>query len=403
MQLNLSYTPAQIESLLECNKKYTIITKGRRVGVTHGAALAIIEWAIMGYNILWGDTIASNCSRYFARYMEPTLKKNKIPYSFNVQRKELEILNGRVDFRSADIPENWEGFGYNVIFLNEAGIILKNNYLYTNAVLPMLIDYPDSRLIAAGVPKGKVDKQGNPHVFYKLYQSAIEGQPGYAHFNYSSYDNPLLQKEDIENLEVEIGRMNPAMVQQEIYGQFIDGAGGVYWDDEIIERQRVQQSPFLSRKVVAIDPATTKTATSDETGIIGLGKSNHNIYVVADKSGKYSPNEWALAALELAKEIGAGMIIAEKNQGGDMVSTIIHQHNPNMRVVLVHASKGKELRAEPVFGLYEQGRVWHVGSFTKLENELKTIGNTTKSPNRLDALVYGVLELNKQHQTVFRR
>ena len=95
-----------------------------------------------GKKILWGDTISTNIDRYVDRYWKPELIKSEIEYTYSTQKKVMTLQNfkGYIDFRSADRPENWEGFGYDIIILNEAGIILKNDYLFTNAVLPMLMD-----------------------------------------------------------------------------------------------------------------------------------------------------------------------------------------------------------------------------------------------------------------------
>lgn len=141
--------------------KYKIIPKGRRAGFTRGGANACIKDLIKGDGPwLWGDTINGNIQRYYERYFWPVLHENKIPHKFDSVHKKLQINRQFCDFRSADNPENWEGFAYKKIFLNEAGIILKDRSLYINSVLPMMIDFPDSQLIAAGVPKGKVLKDG---------------------------------------------------------------------------------------------------------------------------------------------------------------------------------------------------------------------------------------------------
>src|SRR5690606_20407876 len=189
---------------------------------------ASIEWMLEGKKILWGDTISGNIDRYVDRYFKPELKKSGIEYTYSTQKKvlTLPIASGYIDFRSADRPENWEGFGYDIILLNEAGIILKNDYLYTNAVLPMLMDSPGSKLIAIGTPKGKEVKSGKEHRYYALYKRAFEKDPLFELFQYSSYDNPFLSMDDVKELEAEMKLMNPAMVRQEIYGEFVDGAAG---------------------------------------------------------------------------------------------------------------------------------------------------------------------------------
>lgn len=225
LKVDLSYTQPQVDIFFPGDpRKYTVVTKGRRFGATHGAALAYVEKLLCGEGpFLWGDTIHANIDKYFERYFLPALNKNNIPHHFNRKNKQLTINGQYMDFRSADKPENWEGFGYKEIFLNEAGIILNNDYLYTNAILPMLLDYPDSRLIAAGVPKGKLNKLGGEHKFYFLYKQAQANPKKYKLLQYSSYDNPLLRAEDIAELEMEMELMDPEQVRQEVYGEFIDG------------------------------------------------------------------------------------------------------------------------------------------------------------------------------------
>jgi hypothetical protein len=178
---------------------------------------------------------------------------------------------------------------------------------------------------------------------------------------------------------------------------------GIYWDRQMFSRQRLRVKPELERVVVSVDPATTKTANSDETGITVQGKANSNGYLLEDLSGKYSPNEWATVAVQAYHKHNATAIVAEANQGGDMVKAMIHQIDPNTRVILVNATKGKAVRAEPIFGLYEQGRIWHVGEFPQLEAQMVTFNPDAggASPDRVDALVWGFSELllNERHPT----
>lgn len=225
MKLHLKYTQPQLDIFFpEHPARHTIIPKGRRFGATHGAAHACIEWAMEGMPILWGDTINGNISRYVERYFLPALKANGIAPDWNDQKKVLKVGKGWVDFRSADRPENWEGFGYRKIILNEAGIILADPYLYTNAVRPMMLDYPDSELFALGVPKGKRLRGGAEHPFWTMQQRV--GSEGYRGKTYTSYDNPLLREDDIKALEADMASMDPQQIRQEIYGEFIERAAG---------------------------------------------------------------------------------------------------------------------------------------------------------------------------------
>lgn len=222
IDIELNYSEAQEEIFFNHKEKFIIVTKGRRAGITQGGAQAFIEYAIDGTPfMLWGDTIQSNITKYYERYFQPALRELGIEnYKWNGQDKTLKILESVIDFRSAEKPKNWEGFGYRKIFLNEAGIILANDYLFDNAVLPMMMDFSDSQLIAAGVPKGKFNKEDGVHKFYELYQKASKGEENYSLTELTSYDNPFLNAEDIEELELQfsVGLMR----DQEIYGKFID-------------------------------------------------------------------------------------------------------------------------------------------------------------------------------------
>jgi len=229
LKANISYLDYQIPLFFDWKPgvKYKVSPKGRRVGVTRGALHAVVEWLLDGKGpVLWGETTHGNIERYFDMYLYPLLTENKIDFHFDKQSKRLTINGQHCDFRSADNPENWEGFGYQYIFLNEAGIILKNKSLYINSVLPMLLDFPDSKLIAAGVPKGKHLKDGSKHPFFTLAERALENHPQYELTQLTSYSNPLLKEKDIKELETEMFAIGgQANVDQEINGMFVEYAG----------------------------------------------------------------------------------------------------------------------------------------------------------------------------------
>ena len=222
MNLKLTYTEPQIEIFFGDVRRFNSISKGRRFGATRGAAHACIEWCLEGQAILWGDTIAGNIKRYWDRYFIPALKASGIEGKLTGENVG-KIGSGYIDFRSADRPENWEGFGYKKIILNEAGIILANTYLYTNAVLPMMMDHPEAQLFALGVPKGKYLKTGKIHPFYQIHSSK---DAEHRSLEFSTYDNPYLSPEDVAKTEDEITAMDPKQVEQEIYGKFIDRVAG---------------------------------------------------------------------------------------------------------------------------------------------------------------------------------
>jgi predicted phage terminase large subunit-like protein len=152
---------------------------------------------------------------------------------------------------------------------------------------------------------------------------------------------------------------------------------------------------FLTRIVIAVDPAVTAGEDSDDTGIIvaGLGKDGEG-YVLDDQTCHLSPDGWAKRVAYAYERWTADRIIAEANNGGELVSTVLKTVNTALPVKLVHAARGKQTRAEPVAALYEQGRIHHVGSFPDLEDELCTwVPGESDSPDRLDALVWAITEL----------
>lgn len=145
-----------------------------------------------------------------------------------------------------------------------------------------------------------------------------------------------------------------------------------------------------------MDPAVTNKEESDETGIIvaGIGQDKKG-YIVDDLSGKYSPSEWAKKVIRSYHYYKADRVVAEINQGGDLVEQTIRVYDPTISYRSVRASKGKVARAEPVAALYEQGKIIHLGHFSKLEDQMCNFsgGRMAKSPDRVDALVWTLTEL----------
>jgi phage terminase large subunit-like protein len=184
--------------------------------------------------------------------------------------------------------------------------------------------------------------------------------------------------------------------RQEIYAEILDEAEGALWNREWLDRNRATSAPDMHRIIVAIDPAVTSSEHSDETGIVavGLGEEDH-IYVLADWSGRYTPDGWARAAINLYATLQADLIVGEVNNGGDMVEYTLRTVDSAIPYKAVHASRGKRARAEPIAALYEQGKGHHVGTFPDLEDQLCTwepLSNDA-SPDRMDALVWAASEL----------
>ena len=182
--------------------------------------------------------------------------------------------------------------------------------------------------------------------------------------------------------------------RQELEAEMLLDADGALWTRDMLDDARTTTVPNLRRIVVAIDPAATANADSDETGIIVAGADAHGHgYVLEDRSMRGSPAEWASAAITAHHVPKADRIVAEANQGGAMISHTLRTVDASVPVTLVHASRGKRTRAEPVAALYEQGRVHHAGTFPQLEDQLCTWTPDGPSPDRLDALVWALSEL----------
>ena len=193
--------------------------------------------------------------------------------------------------------------------------------------------------------------------------------------------------------------------RQELYAEVIDAMEGALWKPSIIENKRLKtvDEETLTNVLVAIDPAVTSHSDSDETGLVVVGKDAENAYyVLEDNSGQYSPDQWGRKAVELYYKYDADKIVAEVNNGGDLVGKLIRTIDEKARYKSVHATRGKMVRAEPIAALYEQGKVHHIGVFPELETQMCTYtGDRPKpSPDRLDALVWGLSELSKSRGAI---
>ena len=189
--------------------------------------------------------------------------------------------------------------------------------------------------------------------------------------------------------------------RQELNAELLIDNPGALWNHSSIDATRIEAAdlPMLVRVVVGVDPAVTSNDDSDSTGIVVVGMDGRvpeHYYVMEDATLKDSPQNWGLQAIKCFHRHKADRVVAEVNNGGDLVEALLRNIDENVSYGAVHATRGKVVRAEPVAALYEQGRVHHVGSFPPMEDEMcdyvpGLAGQ--KSPNRMDALVWAVTEL----------
>lgn len=185
--------------------------------------------------------------------------------------------------------------------------------------------------------------------------------------------------------------------RQELDGEFLDDNPDALWKRLNIDDNRVSKMPELTQIIVAVDPAGKSEKTSDDTGIVIVGKGHDGHgYVLEDLTIHGTPAEWATAAVAGYSKYRANWIVAETNYGGEMVEHTLNTIDSSLPYKSVNATRGKEIRAEPVSSLYEQNRVHHVGFLRELEDEMvEWMPNSgMKSPNRVDALVWAITALN---------
>jgi hypothetical protein len=264
----ITYHPGQDEIFFQSNAKKKIVVKGRRFGLTRGVANYFIETLLDGISpLLWVDTVNSNIDRYIERYFYPVLKH--IPaqhWQWRQQKKELAVFDHRLDMRSADQPERIEGFAYKKIFLNEAGIILRNEYLWHNAISPMMLDF-NPEVIIGGTPKGK-------GLYHQLAVKAQDGtEKGWQYFHYTSYDNPYLNKADIDELANDM----PEIVRkQEIFAEFLEDQSTVFRNLLQCATAMPQKEPiFGKRYYLGVDIARVV----DYTVIDVLDEDGNQVYM----------------------------------------------------------------------------------------------------------------------------
>ncbi len=213
--------------------------------------------------------------------------------------------------------------------------------------------------------------------------------------------------------EVQTRYVGTRLGRQELEGVLLEDVEGALWTTAMLEGCRVEEAPALDRVVVAVDPSVTGGPGSDECGIVVAGvvcegpPQEWRAYVLEDASVRGGPVDWARAAIAAMARHGAERLVAEVNQGGDLVESVIRQLDPLVPFRALRAGRGKGLRAEPVAALYEQGRVRHLRGLGQLEDQLCRMTvrgfEGRGSPDRLDALVWAIHELMIEPAAHYRR
>ena len=309
---------------------------------------------------------------------------NLAPEDFHYNRSLGEARHkdgGYVKFLGSEEPARWNGVQWSLLWADE--LALWNETSWHQAQFGLRLgDHP--KAIVTTTPKNR------------QFVRTLSELPSTVTVKATTYDNPTLSASVQDRLRQQYGGTRIGL--QEIMAEWLDDVPGALWVTSMIQNVQPEQVPTLDRVVVAIDPAVTSKAESDQTGIVVVGRASlDEFYVLADYSGKYSPDAWAAMAVNAYETHQADRIIGEVNNGGDMVEHTLRTVMPNAPYTGVHASRGKRMRAEPIAALYEQGKVFHVRGLEELESQMMSwTPDSNKSPDRLDALVWGMTELHQR-------
>lgn len=396
-------------AFVESKAKRIIVRAGRRGGKTVGAAIKAAIAFLKGRRVLYAAPTDDQVERFWTTVKNALQSTIDEGVYYKNETKRLIELSGteqRIRAKTAWNADTLRGDYADLLILDEYQLMNEDAWGLVGA--PMLLDnngdavfiYTPPSIRTAGVSKAR-DKQHAKKLF-KAAQNDTSDR--WRTFHFSSHENPHISREALGEI---IQDMTDLAYRQEIEAEDIDEIPGALWTRANLEATRITEPPTLARIVVAIDPAATANQTSSETGIIVAGKDeNDHGYTLEDCSLRASPDAWARAAINAYDYWEADRIIAETNNGGDMVESTIRQTAKSMHqsgdretaqiaVKQVRASRGKQTRAEPVAALYEQRqrRCHHVGGFPELEDQLCSWLPGDPSPDRLDALVWAMTDL----------
>lgn len=301
-------------------------------------------------------------------------------------RRRLQWPNGSVaQIYSAEDPESLRGPQFECAWLDEFA-----KWRYAEETFDML----QFGLRLGAHPRQVITTTPRPGAFIaSLLQdprSAVSRAPTMA--NAANLAPDYLQKIVARYSGTRLGR-------QELDGELLEDNPAALWNRSALDAAREREAPGLAHIVVAIDPPASSTQRADACGIVAAGIDEAGIvHVLEDASlSAVRPSAWARLAIALYRKWEADRLVAEVNQGGEMVAAVIREADAGVPVTMVRATRGKYLRAAPVAQLYEQGRVRHAGNFPELEDEMCAFGPDGlpggKSPDRLDALVWAVTAL----------
>lgn len=314
-------------------------------------------------------------------------KKHRPRFVHSTQTIEFHT-GARAICYSADEPDRLRGANMSLVVIDEFASMIYAEDVWMQANMIARIG-KNPRIVIATTPKPN-------KILQTIIQDSYNPDKKTRVVFGSTFDNEAnLAKSTLTALKemyegTRIGR-------QELYGELLMDVPGALFSAGVFERTRILNPPLMKQIVVAVDPAGSTGKNSDETGIVvaGLGLDNH-AYVLADASGKYSPNEWANVINQLWNTWKPTHVVAENNYGGDMVANTIKTINPFIHVKVTRSATGKSKRAEPVSALFERGAAHLAGSFKFLEDQSCAYSpelQSSQHDDRMDAMVFAINDL----------
>jgi hypothetical protein len=378
--------------------KRKVVRAGRRGGKTVGVGIYAVEKFLQRHRVLYAAPTSEQIQRFWVtitRALAESVDKKIFYKNESEHIIELKGTEQRIRAKTAWNADSLRGDYADELILDEWQLMNEDAWGVIGA--PMLLDNNGNATFVYTPPSlhsRSVSKASDPQHAAKLFKKAVlleKTDPArWATFHFSSMDNPYISKDALAEITSD---MSSIAYRMEILAEDINEAPGALWTRENLEKNRVIAAPGLTKIVVAVDPTTSAEGTGDAAGVIVAGSLANQVYVLEDDTLNGSPLSWAQAAVDAYYKHKANLIVAEKNQGGEMVAITIKQVDKDVPVKLVHAARGKNVRAEPVSAKYEKNLVHHVGNFPALEDELCLWLPGDKSPNRLDALVWAITDL----------
>ena len=389
-QVRLSAAP--IYEQFHRASRYKAIYGGRGSGKSHFFAEAMIANAFVskGFRAVCVREVQKTLKESAKRLLEDKIGAMGLSAHFDCQAAEIKTPGGGVIIfqgmqdHTAESIKSLEGF--HVAWVEEAQTLSARSL----EMLRPTIRAPRSELWFSWNPRSAKDPVD---AFFRG-----EAPPDNAIIAKVNYDQNDHFPEELEAERLLDERNSRGRYGHIWLGEYEPTAIGAIWDRATLHEGRRAEAPDMKRIVVAVDPAVSNEPDSDEHGIVcvGMGEDQRG-YVLDDASLKGSPRQWAERAIATYDRHEADAIVIEVNQGGDMVRHTLESVRKDIRIVEVRATRGKHVRAEPIAALYSLGRVSHVGTFGKLEDQMCqfTAGGFygQGSPDRVDALVWGMTEL----------